>query len=99
MRIVPGHYNKIIKLEELDREINLIAKKFKMSPFLTKKRSYEPKIADLIDVPLKDLKTMDSNVVRHYINYYTLGLQYKVKKLYRQDFIKFGYSVKLLKEN
>lgn len=99
MRIVPGHYNKIVKLEELDKEINLIAKKFRMSSFPSNKRSYEPKIADLIDVPLKDLKTMDSDAIRNYINYYTLGIQYKVKKLYRQDFIKFGYSVKLLKEN
>lgn len=94
--VQPQHYNKIIKLENIDAELSEVAKQFKMTPFPKKEELQNFKTVQLADKTLEQLQKMPDEVVRHYKNYYTLGIQYKVKKMYKSDFLKFGYSVKLL---
>jgi hypothetical protein len=99
VRINPNHYQRTIKLEELNKDMDIIAQKFNMTQFPSNKRVNKRKNGSLMDIPLKELIKMDKDLIRTYKNYYDLGLKYKVKKLYKKDFIKFGYSIKLLNEN
>jgi hypothetical protein len=88
----PKIYNKVIKMEFLEKHMNSLVKRFNYKVFPIKIRSKKNKNISLWNKPIKKLKTMSLDKVKNYKNYFNSDIVEIINEIYKDDLKLFKYS-------